>query len=438
MSIASTLDPSDALLRRTRVRLMLVTLALVIALVVLVGVTTAVTAMTLMTQSIDRTLDRAVQDEAMLHELFEGEESGVSGPLGASDTFITLVDAQGRIHGSTHDVILAGLPDLAALRVAVDGAVDRRDGTYGGLDIRLLTLRADGSVLEDDDGSTSPLFLQAGLNLTLQDQIERQLIMAIALIGAIGVAGAMVVAWLVTRRALVPIREAFATERRFVAAASHELQTPVAIIRASAEILERESLVSANGTALVQDILGESDRLGRLVGDLLALASAETGAVILDVSPVPVAGWFDDLRRRVGSIVARGGLRLESSVVGEVAGAELMADRDRLDQLVLILVDNAIKHSPPAGLVRLDLTVDRSARSLRVLVADEGPGIPAADLERIFEPFARVPGSQRVTRGAGLGLAIARQLAGRQGADLSVSSPPGKGATFSLGIPLAE
>ena len=435
---SSPREPSEALLRRTRLRLSLITLALVIALVVLVGVTTAVTAITLMTQSIDRTLDHAVQDEPTLRELFEGEdEYRVTGSLGEADTFVTMVDAQGRIYGSTHDTILAGLPDPQALQAAVDGGVDRRDGTYGGLAVRLLTLRADRSLLEDDDGGTSPLYLQAGFNLTLQKQIERQLILAIAIVGAIGVAGAMIVTWLITRRALVPIREAFSTQRRFVAAASHELQTPVAIIRASAEILERESLVSPDGATLVQDIIGETDRLGRLVGDLLALASAETGAVTLDVRPIPVRGWFEDVRRRVATVVARGGLRLESSVAGETSGVDVLGDRDRLDQLVLILVDNAIKHSPPGGVVRLDLVVDRRAGSARVLVADEGPGIPTAELERIFEPFARVAGSQRVKRGAGLGLAIARQLAGRQGADLSVSSPPGKGATFSLGLPLA-
>ena len=431
-------DPSEALLRRTRLRLSLVTLALVIALVILVGMTTAFTAITLMTQSIDRTLDRAVRDQTMLSRLTEGEdEYGVAGPLGEADTFITLVDAQGQVRGSTHDSILAGLPDLQALQTAVEGGTDRREGTYGGLDVRLLTLQADRSLLEDEsDGGTSPLYLQAGFNLTLQNQIERQIILGITIIGSIGIAGAMIVTWLITRRALVPIREAFATERRFVAAASHELQTPVAIIRASAEILERESLVSADGTTLVKDIIGETDRLGRLVSDLLALASAETGAVTLDLRPVPVEGWFEDVRRRAATVAARGGLRLESSVAGEASGVEVMGDRDRLDQLILILVDNAIKHSPPSGMVRLDLVVDRRAGSARVLVADEGPGIPATELERIFEPFARVPGSQRVKRGAGLGLAIARQLAGRQGADLSVSSPPGNGATFSLSLPL--
>ncbi len=432
-------DPSEELLRRTRLRLSLVTLALVIALVILVGMTTAFTAITLMTQSIDRTLDRAVRDQTMLSRLIEGEdEYGVAGPLGEADTFITLVDAQGRVRGSTHDSILSGLPDPQALQAAVEGGIDRREGTYGGIEVRLLTLQADRSLLEDDGGGgTSPLYLQAGFNLTLQNQIERQIILGIIIIGSIGVAGAMIVTLLITRRALVPIREAFATERRFVAAASHELQTPVAIIRASAEILERESLVSADGTTLVKDIIGETDRLGRLVGDMLALASAETGAVTLDLRPVAVEGWFEDVRRRAATVVARGGLRLESSVAGEVSGVEVMGDRDRLDQLILILVDNAIKHSPPSGVVRLDLAVDRRAETARVLVADQGPGIPAAELERIFEPFARVPGSQRVKRGAGLGLAIARQLAGRQGADLSVSSPPGNGATFSLSLPLA-
>lgn len=100
----------------------------------------------------------------------------------------------------------------------------------------------------------------------------------ILLASVIGLLGAALVTMLVTRRALSPIRSAFATERRFVATASHELRTPVAMIRASAEILQREELVAPQGRSLVEDVITESDRLSRLVGDLLALASAEAGA----------------------------------------------------------------------------------------------------------------------------------------------------------------
>ncbi len=121
--------------------------------------------------------------------------------------------------------------------------------------------------------------------LTLHEQQESQLLWTIAIVSLAGLAGAALVTLLVTRRALVPIRAAFATERRFVAAASHELRTPVAIVRASAEILDREHLVAADGQPFVADIVSETDRLGRLVGDLLALASAEAGAVDVELRP---------------------------------------------------------------------------------------------------------------------------------------------------------
>ncbi len=111
-----------------------------------------------------------------------------------------------------------------------------------------------------------------------------------ASLSLVGLAGAALVTWLVTRRALVPVRSAFATERRFVAAASHELRTPVAIVRASAEILDREGLVAADGQPFVTDIVSETDRMGRLVGDMLALASAEAGAVSVERHPVELVG----------------------------------------------------------------------------------------------------------------------------------------------------
>ena len=111
------------------------------------------------------------------------------------------------------------------------------------------------------------------------------------------------------------------------------------------------------------------------------------------------------------------------------------ADEDRLSQLLLILVDNAIEHSPPGGTVTLELGVSGSKATLAV--SDQGPGVPAAERERIFEPFARLPGRRRTSSGSGLGLAIARQLAVRHGADLVVDDAPGGGARFSLRLALA-
>lgn len=437
-------DPAEALLRRTRIRLALLTLATVTTLVIVIGVTTAVTAITLMRESVDRALLLAAGDPLVLHQLFEGEnEAGsVQGVLGDADTFVMLASADGALLGAS-GARPEGLPDTDAIAAAERGR-DLRDARFGDTDVRLLTMRVAGETSEDheseeddeeSEAAASTRFLQAGMNMALQHRLERQLLLAIFAIGALGVLGAMVVTLFVTQRALVPIREAFATERRFVAAASHELQTPVAIIRASAEILERERLVAGNGTALVDDIIGETDRLGRLVSDLLALASAEAGAISLRPEAIDLETWFTDLARRAAGIAEAGGAGFAVSQ-DRVSGLTVTADRDRLDQLVLILVDNAIKHSPPGGNVQLSLLDQRRSGTAIIQVSDQGPGIPAEELERIFEPFVRVAGTRRTTGGTGLGLAIARQLAVRQGEELTVVSSPGAGATFSLSLPL--
>ncbi len=437
-------DRAAALLWRTRVRLSAVTLLMVAALVLAVGVVSAYVAIDLMRSTVDRALDAAASDPVTTHSLLDGEGSyDDGGRLVQADTFVMLVSASGSVYATTSQGVLAGLPDQQAIASAA-ADTDRRTGRYGDLVLRLRTSRLDGADVEyeyEDDhedgaGGTTELYIQAGYDLSLERAFERQLVAAIGLIGLLGIAGAIVVTLVVTRRALAPIREAFETERRFVATASHELRTPVAIIRASAEILEREGLVVPGGQPLVDDIVGETDRVGRLVGDLMALASAEAGAISMDLEPIDLEAYFVDIGRRCASIAEARGVRFQTSTSGLARGVHIEADRDRLDQLLLILVDNALRHSPAGGLVRLSLTVDLAARTVTIAVTDEGPGIPAGELERIFEPFTRSRGSGRSGDGAGLGLAIARQLAQRQSARLDVHSEPGHGATFRLRLPL--
>ena len=433
-------DPSEALLWRTRMRLSAITLLMVATLVIIVGATSAVVAAELMRESVDRALDAAASDPLTLHELLEDEsESPYRGPLGRADTFVLLVDDEGNVYGSSGNAVMPGIPDVAAIAAAAS-ADDRRSGTYGDTRLRLLTTRYATADLEDDEGeglpATTTLFLQAGQDLSLQQELEQQLLLTIGIIGLVGLAGAVLVTLFVTRRALVPIREAFDTERRFVAAASHELRTPVAIIRASAEILERERLVAPGGRPLVEDIVGESDRMGRLVGDLMALASAHTGAIAMDLQPLALRAYFEDITRRSRSIAEARGLRLASSTAGPLSEASVMADRDRLDQLLLILIDNALRHSPAAGTVRVELAVDRNGRTATLSVSDDGPGVGPDELERIFEPFERSATTRGQGDGAGLGLAIARQLAERQDAELGVESQLGAGATFRLSMKL--
>jgi signal transduction histidine kinase len=132
------------------------------------------------------------------------------------------------------------------------------------------------------------------------------------------------------------------------------------------------------------------------------------------------------------------GLRFSTAAPARVGDVRIESDRDRLDQIVLILVDNAVDHSPPDGEVALDLRVDARSGTATAEVRDQGPGIPPAELERIFEPFARGHSRRRAPGGAGLGLAIARQLTARLGMELAATGTLGTGAVFRITIPLSR
>jgi len=245
----------------------------------------------------------------------------------------------------------------------------------------------------------------------------------------------------VTRRAMAPIRAAFDAERRFVASASHELKTPVSVVRASAEILQREELVKPEGRYLVDDVVSESDRLGRLVGDLLALASAEAGQISIHPTTFDLRGVVNEVVERVQVVAATRSVRVEAiQATSSTDRSQLLvrADRERMIQLLTIFIDNAIDHSPPNGLVTVTahdvVEGARGSRRAVVVVADQGPGVPVKDRERIFEPFARAAGERRSPSTTGLGLAIARILASRQNATLAVGDAPGGGAAFSVSL----
>jgi signal transduction histidine kinase len=321
-------------------------------------------------------------------------------------------------------VKLPGLPVIGALRSASEPGGDLRTVELGGVSVRLLTLPV---------GPTAkPVgYVQAGFVLTLHDAQSVSLVLAIAFVAVVGLLGAGLVTLVVTRRALEPIRRTFAAQLRFVADASHELRTPAAVIRATAEVLEREALVAPEGSPLIADIVAESDRLGRLVGDLLVLSSTGSADLILERHSLDLADLAREAVRRVEPLA---GERHVDVVVDAPGTAIVDGDRDRLVQLVLILVDNAIDHAPVGTTV--EVSVARHGGSAILAVTDHGPGIPPSDRERVFEPFARLdPGARRRGGGAGLGLAIARRIAQAHGGSIAALAGPGGGARFEVTLP---
>jgi signal transduction histidine kinase len=425
--------PSSRLLTSTRRRLALVTLALIGALVLAIGAATAFVATRALDQDVDRVLEQSAiaESQRLAGELpASGGDASDERPPEASDTFFLILDPSGSLVSNPSGVPRQGLPDEEAVAAARANGRDLRTVDDGAVPIRLLTLPI--------GPAGSPVgWLQTGFVLTLHDRQTGSLFLAITLVGLVGLAGAALVTLFVTGRAIVPIRAAFATERRFVADASHEIRTPAAIIRASAEVLEREGLVAEAGHDLVADIVAESDRLGGLVDELLALAASERGALAIERRPIDLAEVARDTVRRAGPLAAERGIELVGPA-GDGRSLPVQGDSDRLVQVLLVLVDNATRHSPRGGRVTVS-AAQSGGRSVAVWVDDQGPGIPEDSREAIFEPFARLPGSRTgADAGSGLGLAIGRRLAELHGGSLVATGAPGGGARFVLSIPSAR
>ena len=225
-------------------------------------------------------------------------------------------------------------------------------------------------------------------------------------------------------------RQAEDLRRRMVGDIAHELRTPLTNLRAQLEAIE-DGLLPANADTLAS-LREETVLLARLVDDLQDLALAEAGQLRLDVSPVSVAEAARAAIAAMRPVADAAGVKLEAEIAPGLPPAR--ADRERLAQILRNLLANAITHSPRAGAVRV--AARRVDSHIEIAVSDDGPGIAPEHRERIFDRFYRVdPARSRATGGAGLGLAIVRQLARAQGGDARVESEPGRGARFVVTLP---
>lgn len=226
------------------------------------------------------------------------------------------------------------------------------------------------------------------------------------------------------------LADAFASQREFVADASHELRTPLTVIRGQLEVLAASRSPSAEEVRRVEQVVrAEIGRINRLVDDLLLLAQAER-TDFLRPETIELDAFVADLWDGISLTADR------DFELGPVPRGPLRADPDRVAQAVRNLARNAIEHTAPdTGLVRLE--VERLAGDrVRFAVIDDGPGIPPAERERVFERFHRTDeGRARSTGGAGLGLAIVRAIAEAHGGYVRARDANGRGARIELVLP---
>jgi two-component system sensor histidine kinase CiaH len=347
---------------------------------------------------------------------------------GGSGTYALIVDPAGNVvTGPRGPQPPPGLPYEAGVTAAAASGRDIRTTTLSGTPVRVLTETV------DVDGQT--FTVQVIQDRSAESQ-TLQTMLAVLLIGGLVV---LVVAFgfgtIYARRALVPIREsltnqraALRRQREFAADASHELRTPLTVVRSSVDYLQRHRSepVGEVGTALV-DIDEEVSHMTSIVEDLLLLARSDSGAVELEHVALDLGDVAADGASALRKPATDRGVRVEV----DPQPAMIAGDPARLRQLVMILVDNAIRYSPTDGLVAVQVRADAGGAAL--VVEDDGPGIRPEDLPHLFERFYRAPGAPG--GGTGLGLAIASWIVNRHGGRIEAVNRAEGGARFEVHLP---
>ncbi len=385
----------------------------------------------------------------------------------ADGLYIQVLDTSGRIRGASQNINRLEQPLDPDLIGASEKTI--RSVIVNRARVRVLTaplVSTGGKLLG---------YLQVGALLRDVDQATNLLVLTLVSVGVLSVVLSAISIALTTRRALRPIEtiteaalqitraddlsrripfkgtsndevgrltsafnntlerleRLFNAQRRFLADISHELRTPLTAVRGNVDLLRR---MKTPDKASLDAIQSEVDRMSRLVGDLLMLAQAESGNL-------PILKAELELDTLLLEVYRESTVLAESKVtvtLGEEDQARVIGDRDKLKQVILNLVGNAIKYTPHGGTVTLGLACLNGWA--RVTVSDTGVGIPAEDLPRVFDRFYRVDKSRTRTTsdvgGAGLGLSIAKWIAQAHGGRLEVSSQIGKGSCFSLWLPL--
>lgn len=423
----------------------------------------------LMVSQVDTTLDQTAKDllaDWRVDSSGEISQEGLPNVNLTSSVYYQIWDSHGRLNSSS--------PGLGQINQPFDPVGYQykrslfRNSSLQNVHLRVLTIPLEA-------GGRSIGTLQVAASLAMVEATRRSLIQTIIIIALFASLFAAAISWLLTGQAISPLvtltegamrisgaddlsqrlpqrgngndeigrlvnafnetlgrlEQLFLSQQRFLADVSHELRTPLTVIKGNVDLMRRMNSLDAESLDSIED---EADRLTRLVGDLLLETQAESGKLPLHFTPVEMDTLLLEVYKEM-HILARGRVNLKLPEIDQVM---ITGDRDRLKQVLINLISNAIKYTPQGG--EVTLTLGKSGENARLIVRDTGQGIPKEDLPHIFERFYRAEKSRTRSKagGFGLGLSIAYWIINHHGGQIEVDSAEGKGTTFCIYLPLQK
>jgi len=336
--------------------------------------------------------------------------------------FILPLDDQGNLLANPNPFTPPISPDLEANKATQRTGSDIRTiKSSSGTSYRLLTYHLQGK-------STNTI-IQMGKSLIEQEKLAAQFLVGIILIGVTGVIVLGLGSWWLSQRALQPAQQAWDQQQSFIANAGHELRTPLTLIRSSMEVVQRTSL-DEDQEQLVSDVIEECDHMNKLVEDLLLLSRLDHQRLQLEFTSIDLKLFINEVCRKVNQIANPKKITLSLDIKdGFVNGDPL-----RLRQVLLILLDNALRNTPSGGQVKIN---SKSIPGFwQIQIIDSGVGISAEGLSHIFERFYRVNRpSDKDYSGNGLGLSIAKSIIEAHHGQILITSEVGMGTTVTLTLP---
>lgn len=268
-------------------------------------------------------------------------------------------------------------------------------------------------------------------NITSEKDMLKTLLLILVIGCSIGSVCAVGVGFFLAGRALVPIKEAWQKQQQFVSDASHELRTPLAVIQSKTDLLWRSPSSTIQEKAVDISIISkECRRLSKLVANLLTLARSDSDQLEIEKEEFSLSALLHEIVEHYSEIVSYQEKTLRLDVPSSVS---FVGDKERIHQLMVILLDNALKYTKENG--EIVVTCSQSASSVAIKVKDNGIGIGEEHISKIFDRFYQVDKSRATEGGAGLGLAIAKWIIDKHHGKVKVHSEIGKGTSFEITFP---